>query len=243
MPISSINLPNLIPTPTPNNLVSEAQKYYSLYTQLSRTTTGQTQYTSPSSGNTYRTTDYQDDIDVYNKGEEGLLNLLFKYVLEPYIVTAELINLIREQSAAAPVEAEVTWNQDSYYYNVVLSGDPVGSIYTIRFRTPNDYMDQATFLIENERYTPKLSNSNLNMPQGTFLANRVVTVNVDRTLKIITFNSGGDTSRPYIAASTQPSRAEDREKLWINTSNYNTIYYFDDTTQTWIPIVGVWGNG
>ena len=243
MPISSINLPNLIPTPTPNNLVSEAQKYYSLYTQLSRTTTGQTQYTSPSSGNTYRTTDYQDDIDVYNKGEEGLLNLLFKYVLEPYIVTAELINLIREQSAAAPVEAEVTWNQDSHYYNVNLSQEPVGSIYTIRFRTPNDYVEQAPFIIEDDTYTARLSNSNLNMPQGTFLQNRVVTVNVDRTLKIITFNSGSGIGRPYILSETQPTRAEDREKLWINTKNYNTVYYFNDTNGTWIPIVGVWGNG
>ena len=35
-------------------------------------------------------------------------NIKYKKPLEPYIVTAELINLIREQSAATPVEAEVT---------------------------------------------------------------------------------------------------------------------------------------
>lgn len=237
MPISSINLPNLIPTPTPNNLVSEAQKYYSLYTQLSRTTVGQTQFTSSSSGNTYRTTDYQGDIDVYNKGEEGLLNLLFKYVLEPYIVTAELINLIREQSAAAPVEAEVTWNQDSLVYNVELSREPVGSIYSIRFRTPNNFVSQANFIIGGEVYTPKLSNSDSVMPANTFMGNRVVTVNVDRTLKIITFNSGGDLY-PYIA---QPDEPVDITKLWIDTNNYNTIHYYDASAQKWQPLVGVWG--
>ena len=233
MPISSINLPNLIPTPTPNNLVSEAQKYYSLYTQLSRTTTGQTQYTSPSSGNTYRTTDYQDDIDVYNKGEEGLLNLLFKYVLEPYIVTAELINLIREQSAAAPVEAEVTWNQDMLVYNVTLSNEPVGAIYTIRFRTPNNFVDKATFLIEDERYTPKLSNSEGDMPANTFLANRVITANVDRTLDIITFNAGGGS---IIFSTTKPAPGGG---LWIDTSK-NLPYYYNNSKGDWIPISGVY---
>ena len=231
----SINLPNLIPTPTENNLTSEAQKYYSLYVALSRTKTGQIQFTSSSSGKTYRTTDYQSDVDVYNKGEEGMLNLLFKYVLSPYIITAELINSLILQASAAPVEAEVTWNQDMMVYNVNLSYEPISSIYTIRFRTPNNFVSKGTFLIDSVKYTPKLSNSDIEMPANTFTQNRVVTANVDKTLKIITFDSAGF---PYIASDEEP---DDTTRLWIDTNNYNTIHYFDQEDGSWKPLVGVWG--
>lgn len=228
----SINLPNLIPTPTENNLTSEAQKYYSLYVALSRTKTGQIQFTSSSSGKTYRTTDYQSDVDVYNKGEEGMLNLLFKYVLSPYIITAELINSLILQAAAAPVEAEVTWNQDMMVYNVNLSYEPVSSIYGIRFRAPNDFVSRGTFLIDKEKYTPKLSNSSGDMPAKTFIQNRVITANVDKTLKIITFESGGG----FILSDEEPSPGGG---LWIDTTK-NLPYYYNSEKSQWTPISGVY---
>lgn len=77
-----IDLQNQAGSPSSNNLTNEYTKYQELYNKLSRTTTGQTSYTSTSSNQTYNTIDYPSDATVYNKGEDGLLNLFKTYILK-----------------------------------------------------------------------------------------------------------------------------------------------------------------
>ena len=84
----------------------------------------------------------------------------------------------------------MTWNQDSYYYNVELHFVPRTTLYSIRFRTPNAYVEDAPFVIEGVKYTPRLSGSIEKMLAESFVANRVIIANVDRLLNIITFESG-----------------------------------------------------
>lgn len=57
---------------------SEAAKLNELITDVERTTTGVTEFTSESSGIYYSTEDYPDDTDVYNMGDLGMIRLLRK---------------------------------------------------------------------------------------------------------------------------------------------------------------------
>ena len=84
----------------------------------------------------------------------------------------------------------MTWNQDSYYYNVELHFTPNTTLYSIRFRTPNAYVEDAPFVIDGIKYTPRLSGSTEKMLAESFVANRVIIANIDRLLNIITFESG-----------------------------------------------------
>lgn len=91
-------LPNLASsTATPSNLCGEMAKYQELFTNMARTITGVSSFTSLSSGYSYSTSDYPDDSDVYNKGQDGLCNLLYKYVLKDYIVDVDEFNDIESK--------------------------------------------------------------------------------------------------------------------------------------------------
>jgi hypothetical protein len=78
--MSKINLPvdgtNI--TPNPNNMTGEATEYQRLQMLFPRSTTGQITFTASPSGITYNTADYTTDVNIYNKGETGMMNLLYK---------------------------------------------------------------------------------------------------------------------------------------------------------------------
>lgn len=73
-----INLPidSNSAVPNINNLSGEATKYNELEMTFPRTTTGQVSWTAYPSGIVYNTADYSSNVNIYNKGEDGLLNLL-----------------------------------------------------------------------------------------------------------------------------------------------------------------------
>ena len=236
-----LNLPNETPAPNSNNLTSEADRYYQLYNNLNRTKTGTESFTSASSGRTYSTNNYPTDVDVYNKGQEGLMNLLFKYVLRQYIVVADAINQVIELSNSVTIDVtSITYNQPNSVYEITLDREPTSTIYSIRFRTPNNYVAGNNFSISytnssgepvTRTFTPVLSGTDSQMPSNTFVTNRVVSANVDNTLNTITFDSA---SSPVEFGDSPSSNSG----IWIDSSD-NTLKYWDGSE--WVPIVGVWG--
>lgn len=54
----------------------EAKKLTELMFDAGRTSKGQVEYTSATSGISYRTADYPDNSSIYNKGDVGLISLL-----------------------------------------------------------------------------------------------------------------------------------------------------------------------
>ena len=106
MPLSKINVP--LDTPVTagqsnNNYYGEVAKIQELAANLNRTTTGQTTWTSESSGITYNTSSYSSQSTIYNKGETGLLNLLiYLYGTDPslqakrFIMTADDWNEVND---------------------------------------------------------------------------------------------------------------------------------------------------
>ena len=233
------NLPNQIPTPNKNNLTGEAEKYWNLYININRTVDGAETFTSASSGTTYSTNAYPNDPDVYNKGQQGMMNLLYKYILKTYIVTADVVNEVQSKVENVTLGVTVNYIAQSNTYNIPISAEPNQSIYTIRFKTPNDYVANAKFQINNVTYTPVLSGSAEAMPAKTFVKDRVLTANVDKTSKIITFTSSKNPDLTFfVKQSATPTSEADKAKLWVNTSD-NTLNYW--TGSQWKKIVGVWG--
>lgn len=94
-----IDLPNKVPVKNASNLTAEQTRYEALYKKANRTTSGQLAFTSSTSGVSYSTANYPNDVDVYNLGEEGLMNLLYKYVLYDSIVTAADLKEIKQNIA------------------------------------------------------------------------------------------------------------------------------------------------
>jgi len=104
--MTKYNLPDTVSggIPNVNNLTAEATYYQTLVNSLTRTETGVATYTSSSSGVSHSTNDYSGDADVYNKGGTGLKNLLAKYVLPNYILTATDWNQIGDLSTLTTTE-------------------------------------------------------------------------------------------------------------------------------------------
>jgi hypothetical protein len=92
--MTKYDLPNTPGVPNINNLTNERQVYETLYNTLARTTTGTYSFTSTSSGVTYSTNDYPADIDIFNKGQSGMVVLLAKYVLIDFMIKAAEFNQI-----------------------------------------------------------------------------------------------------------------------------------------------------
>ena len=112
-----IDLPNKVPVKNAGNLTAEQTRYETLYKKANRTTQGQQVFDSPTSGVFYSTADYPDDNDVFNKGEEGMMNLLYKYVLYESILTAEDVKEIKQ--GIADVRNEMYARQDIGFENSV----------------------------------------------------------------------------------------------------------------------------
>ena len=64
--------------PNANNKTDELLKINALAKKTNRSNTGQVSYTSETSGTIYRTADYPNIANIYNKGETGLYNLLIR---------------------------------------------------------------------------------------------------------------------------------------------------------------------
>lgn len=96
--MAKIDLPNQAGVPSTSNLTGEWVKYNELYLDIDRTTSGQLIFTSTTSGEIYDTSNYSSDTDVYNKGEDGMANLLKKYVLADSLFLAEDANAKLDKS-------------------------------------------------------------------------------------------------------------------------------------------------
>jgi len=86
------NLPNDVASGVPNlqQLTLEYSEYNRLYLSLTRTQSGEGTFdASAGSGLTYTTNSYPGDVNVVNKGEEGLMNMFAKYVLVDYNLTGD----------------------------------------------------------------------------------------------------------------------------------------------------------
>ena len=113
--------------PNPDNLSAEASYYQYLqmkYTEP-RTDTGREIWISPSSGITYNTNDTQwsDDPDIFNRGEEGMMNLLHKLYADNkgWILTASDFNKVAKtiddiMSGTLNVYSSLTLNGYSFEY-------------------------------------------------------------------------------------------------------------------------------
>lgn len=241
-----LNLPNQVPAPNKNNLTAEAEKYMQLYSSLNRSSVGAEQFISSSSGVTYNTNDYPSDNDIYNKGQVGLMNLLYKYVLNKYIIVADVINEIAERSSNVTIDAtSIVFDEGNLRYNIEIGYEPTSSIYSIRFRAPNNYVYNSTINISyknsngvttTDTCTPVLSGSTTKMPANTFVKDRTITANVDKTNKLITFNASATDA--LVRSANKPTSEEDKTKIWLNTTN-GTLNYWNGTD--WVGTVGVWG--
>jgi hypothetical protein len=244
--VTFLNLPNQVPAPNSNNLTAEATKYTELYESLNRTNTGSETFTSSSSGVKYSTGDYPDDTDVYNKGQVGMMNLLYKYVLSKYIIQSSTVNEIVDRSNNTVIDVDtISFNEQSLIYNIALKYEPTTSIYSIRFRAPNNYVVGSVMNISYttssgetviDTVTPVLSGSTDKMPANTFVKDRTITANVDKTNNIITFNASA--TDVLVRSESAPTSDSDKTKIWLNTSN-GTLNYWNGTD--WTGCVGVWG--
>lgn len=86
--------------PNPDNLSAEANYYQYLQTKYiePRTDVGREIWISPSSGITYNTNDTQwsENTDIFNRGEEGMMNLLHELYsgIDGWILTAQDFNKV-----------------------------------------------------------------------------------------------------------------------------------------------------
>ena len=112
-----IDLPNKVPVKNEGNLTAEQARYEALYKKVNRTTTGQLSFTSSTSGAVYSTTKYPEDPDVYNMGEDGLMNLLYKYVLYDSIISADDIKEIKK--SVSDLRTEMYTKSDIGFENSV----------------------------------------------------------------------------------------------------------------------------
>lgn len=108
--MAKTNLPNNVSSGVPNvqNLTGEQTKYEILYKSITRTQSGEGTYTSPTSGLSYTTNSYPSDTDVFNKGEEGLMNMFAKYILVNYNLTGTELQGIIDQTMETVIPSSGT---------------------------------------------------------------------------------------------------------------------------------------
>jgi hypothetical protein len=134
------NLPNNVSSGIPNvqNLTSEQIEYVRLYNLLTRTQSGVGTFgASPSSGLSYSTNDFPADVDVFDKGQEGLMNLFAKYTLVAYNLTGEKMQEIYDALFVAENTPELT-NLASIFN----SGEGTEGVYVVEdsFLTDEKYV-------------------------------------------------------------------------------------------------------
>lgn len=231
-----VNLPNTTPAPNPQNLTQEAQRYWQLYTSLQRTQDGEETFSSSSSGADYSTSDYPADADVYNKGQQGMMNLLYKYVLNQYIIDATDFNDIEEDSTTA------VQNQISPY-TCVKSGTTyalTGAGDNIKFVADVTYAEGDAFTINGTPVEAKLYNGKT-LPNEFFVQGSMIFCLLSNN--VLFFNStsagGGGTGSglTYVTAtdaSLLPSDAAVGTIGLITSTEPTNVYFAAEAPSTMI---------
>lgn len=101
--------------PNANNKTDELLKINELAKKTNRSNTGQISYTSKTSGIIYRTADYPNIVNIYNKGETGIYNLLIRLYGgdNGFIITADDYNNIEKELSS--VSSSIQSNIDKTY--------------------------------------------------------------------------------------------------------------------------------
>lgn len=99
--------------PNANNKTDELLKINALAKKTNRSNTGQVSYTSETSGTIYRTADYPNVANIYNKGETGLYNLLIRLYGgdNGFIITPDDYNNIEKELSSVSSVAKNSINE------------------------------------------------------------------------------------------------------------------------------------
>lgn len=239
---SKLNLPNTPGGQNQNNLVSEYDEYVKIYKNWNRTTSGSYSIGPlASSGKSYSTNDYPNDTDVYNRGQEGMLSLLYKYVLKNYLIDVETLQEITKATNEASAKAEAassaandiitTVGNMPIVYDIIvensngiysvksgLPGSLPHSIFDIRFIAPSVCVaGNSIRLVSGGSVIPiKLINGKT-VPASTWAKDVVLQFSVNNTgdTPSVTLSGGGGASGFLVSASAP----NDTSVLWIDSSN------------------------
>ena len=260
--VSKLNLPNAPGGQNKNNLVSEYDEYVKLYKNWNRTTTGQwTIGPLASSGNTYTTKDYPEDADVYNRGQEGMISLLYKYVLKNYLIDADALKELSSATNSAVETAEdaassvrdvlssigamgivydvLVENASGTY--TVTSGLPAtlpARIFDIRFIAPANSIagNSLKLVTEGSVISIKMINGKA-VPANIWAKGSVVQLSINNTGTTPTATlSGGGGSSGHLVSATAP---DDTSVLWIDSANGYFAKIWDGSK--WVGISAAWG--
>lgn len=260
--VSKLNLPNAPGGQNKNNLVSEYDEYVKLYKNWNRTTTGQwTIGPLASSGNTYTTKDYPEDADVYNRGQEGMISLLYKYVLKNYLIDADAL---KELSSATNSAVETAEDAASSVRDVLSSIGAMGIVYDvlvenasgtytvtsglpatlparvfdIRFIAPANSIagNSLKLVTEGSVISIKMINGKA-VPANIWAKGSVVQLSINNTGTTPTATlSGGGGSSGHLVSATAP---DDTSVLWIDSANGYFAKIWDGSK--WVGISAAWG--
>lgn len=99
--------------PNANNKTDELLKINTLAKKTNRSNTGQVSYTSETSGTIYRTDDYPNVANIYNKGETGIYNLLIRLYGgdNGFIITPDDYNNIEKELSSVSSVAKNSINE------------------------------------------------------------------------------------------------------------------------------------
>lgn len=99
--------------PNANNKTDELLKINALAKKTNRSNTGQISYTSETSGTIYRTADYPNVANIYNKGETGIYNLLIRLYGgdNGFIITPDDYNNIEKELSSVSSVAKNSINE------------------------------------------------------------------------------------------------------------------------------------
>lgn len=242
------NLPNAVPAPSESNLVSEYQAYINLYNNLNRTVGPNVHYSigpMASSGKTYNTEDYPNDADVYGNGQEGMMNLLYKYVLKPYIVDNALINEILEKLAKVNLIYDVTVQPDDSGNLVAIAGLPdelPASIYDIRFFAPVEAKDGVKLVLTSGgNPIPIVMLDGNTVTEGLWAQSSIVQLTITGPNAKATLSGGGSGNGSFAIKQGDPNSTSytenDKRSLWID-GNTSIAYYWNEAGGVWKPVVG-----
>lgn len=260
---TKLNLPNVAGGQNQNNLVSEYDEYVKIYKNWNRTTTGHcTIGPLASSGKTYSTKDYPEDSDVYNRGQEGMLSLLYKYVLKNYLVD---VDALKELSSAANTAMNKAENAEAVAnamrseignclitYDVLVSNS--GGVYTVTSGLPDviptkifdiRFIAPANCVAGN---SIRLSSSGSIIPikminakpvgAGTWAKDAIVQLAINNSGDTLTatLSGGGGGSGGFVISTTAPS---DTTLMWIDSANGYFAKVWDGSA--WVGISAAWG--
>lgn len=132
--LNKINIPASTLTQLPNidNKTHEAQYINELIFKRDRTNVGNVIWTSETSGITYNTNDYESNLNIYNCGETGILNLL----------QLECANFLMDASDFKSLGEHYTILQNS-----IIAGNRYYKIAQIDINNDNSYYNQLSLLI------------------------------------------------------------------------------------------------